>query len=202
MPVNLFQYRGTVGALTNRKIISHNRSKLYSGINLLQSLPVYLLLSYIKFLIEKIILDLLSVFVNSIRFNTRYVASLLCNILYLTSVTVYTYLIWLYFIIIKQSGDIKENSGPLYNSCQSFSIFHWNLNSTYAQNFVKLSLLCACIATNHCNILCLSETFLDSGILSDDLNLDIPGYNLLSADHSANVKCGGVCIYLSKYLLL
>ena len=287
------------GAFSNREIISHNRSNLYSGINLQQSLPVIWLLSFIKFLIEKIILDLLSVFVNIIRFNTRYVASVLCNTRYvasvlcntryvasvlcntryvasvlcntryvasvlcntryvasvlcntryvasvlcntryvasvlcntryvasvlcntryvasvlcntryvasvlcntryvasvlcntryvasvlcntryvasvlcntryvasvlcntryvasvlcnslcLTSVTEYTCHIWLHFIIINRSGDVEENPGPHYNSCQSFSILYWNPNSIFAHNFIKLSLFCAC----------LSETF-------------------------------------------
>ena len=136
MPVNLVQCRGTVGAFNNREIFSHNRPNL--------------------FLIEKIILVLLSVFVNSIRFITRYVSSLLCNILYLTSIIVYTYHIWLYFIIIKRSGDLEENPGPHYNSCQSFSIFHWSLNSICANNFIKLSILRAYIPANQCDIFCLS----------------------------------------------
>ena len=147
------------GAFSNREIISHNRSNLYSGINLPQFLPVIWLLSFIKFLIEKIILDLLSVFVNIIRFNTRYVASVLCNTRYvasvlcnslcLTSATEYTCHIWLHFIIINRSGDVEGNPGPQYNSCQSFSILYWNPNSIFAHNFIKLSLFCAC----------LSETF-------------------------------------------
>ena len=103
MPVNFVQYCGTVGVFNNREIVSHKRSNLRSGINLQQFLQVLLFLSCIKLLIEKIILNLFSVFVNSIRANTIYVASLLCNILYLISVTVYTYHIWLYFIIIKRS---------------------------------------------------------------------------------------------------
>ena len=65
-----------------------------------------------------------------------------------------------------------------------------------------LSLLCAYIAANQCDIFCLSEIFLDSVILSDGVNLDIPGYNLVRADHSANAKRGGVCIYFWKYLSL
>ena len=102
-----------------------------------------LLFSSTKFLNEKIILDLLSVFVNSIRSSTRCVASFLSNILYLTSITVNTCHIWLYFIIIKRSGDVEveENPGPQYNSFQSFSIIHWKLNSVCAHNFIKLSFL-------------------------------------------------------------
>ena len=141
MSVNLIQNHGTVWAFNNREIISYNRSNLYSGINLQQFHPVLLILFWIKFLIEKIILVLFSIFVSSIRFNTRYVASLPSNVLYVTSVTAYTYHIRLYFIIIKQSGDVKENPGPQYNSCQSFPIFSWNLNNICAYNFIKLPFL-------------------------------------------------------------
>ena len=53
-----------------------------------------------------------------------------------------------------------------------------------------------------CDILCLPETFLDSDILSDDVDLNILGYNLVRADHPANAKLGDVCIYFWKYLPL
>ena len=43
--------------------------------------------------------------------------------------------------------------------------------------------------------LCFSETYLDSSILHDDSNLQIPGYNQYKEDHPLNVKRGGVCIY-------
>ena len=49
-----------------------------------------------------------------------------------------------------------------------------------------------------CDILCLPETLLDSDILdslSDDVDLNILGYNLVRADHPANAKLGDVCIY-------
>ena len=43
----------------------------------------------------------------------------------------------LYFILTKRSGDIGQNTGPKSNSCQSFSICHWNFNSTSALNTFK-----------------------------------------------------------------
>ena len=43
---------------------------------------------------------------------------------------------------------------------------------------------------------------MDSGILSDDVNLDITRYNLVRADHPYNTKRGGVRIYFRKLLLL
>ena len=119
--------------------------------------------------------------------------------MYLTSVTTYTYHVWLYFIIINQGCDVEENPGPHYNSCQSFSIFHWNLNSNCAHNVIKLYLLYVYFATNQCDIWCLSKIFLDSSILSDDSNLDIPWFNLVRADRPVLTKPGDVYL-LSKIL--
>ena len=93
--------------------------------------------------------------------------------LYFTSVNMYNDHIWLHFIIIKQGGNDEENLGPCCNSCQSFSMFHWSLNSVFTHDCIELSLLPAYIAINQCNVLFPCETFLDSSILSDDANLII-----------------------------
>ena len=78
-------------------------------------------------------------------------------------------------------------------SCLKF--FHWNLNGLAAHDFIKLSLIEAYIATNNFDIVCLSETFLDSSIPNDDHRINIAGYSLLRADHPSNTKKGG-CLYL------
>ena len=62
-------------------------------------------------------------------------------------------------------------------------------------NFLKLSLLRAFIIVHNFDVKCLSETYLDSSILHDDDNLQIPGYILYRKDHTLNIKRGGVCIY-------
>ena len=103
---------------------------------------------------------------------------------------------------IKMSGDIEMNLGPKPSSCNKFSICHWNLNSISAHNFIKLSLLRAYISVRNFDILCLSETYLDSTISSNDSNLIIPGYKLYRADHPSNVKRGGICIYYKNLLPL
>ena len=51
-------------------------------------------------------------------------------------------------------------------------------------------------------MICLSETYLDSRILSDNGNLELPGYNLVRADNPINTKRGGVCIYYENSLPL
>ena len=43
--------------------------------------------------------------------------------------------------MIKISGDIELNLWPKQKQDQSFSVYHWNLNSIPAQNFQKLELL-------------------------------------------------------------
>ena len=52
------------------------------------------------------------------------------------------------------------------------------------------------------DVICLSETYLDSSISNDDDNLEIPGYDLFRADHPSNTKQGGVCIYYRNSLPL
>ena len=97
---------------------------------------------------------------------------------------------------------LKKNPGPKPNSYQSFSICHWNLNSISAHNFLKLSLLRAYITFHKFDVICLSKNFLDSFILHDDNNLQIPGYNLQREDNSLNVKRGGVFISYNIFLPL
>ena len=58
----------------------------------------------------------------------------------------------------------------------------------------------AYIATNNFDIVCLSETFLDSIISNDDKRIKIGGYLLLRVDHPSNTKKGGVCITKTSYL--
>ena len=104
-----------------------------------------------------------------------------CNLLY-----------WLYIFLITLSGDVEPNSGPKRKATQTLSICHWNLNSICAHNFAKLSLLRAYVSIHKFDIICLSETYLDSSI--DDESLEISGYYLIRSDHPSNKKCGGICI--------
>ena len=89
---------------------------------------------------------------------------------------VYVHHIWLSLTIMRLSGDIEENRGPERNSNQSFSICHWNLNSITAHNYLKISLLRAYISLHNFDVVCISETYLDSTTALDDKNLKIAGY--------------------------
>ena len=95
-------------------------------------------------------------------------------------------------------GDVEQNPGP--KDTKYFSLCHWKLNSLAAQNFAKVSALKALNATEKFHFICLSESYLDSIISSDDSSLSLDGYNLIRADHPKNIKQGGVCIYYRETL--
>ena len=92
------------------------------------------------------------------------------------------------------SGDIEINPGPKSSSGECFSICHWNLNSISAQSYTKVSLLTAYNLTHNFDVICVSETFLNSETAANDPDLEIPVYDMYRADHPSNCKIGGVCI--------
>ena len=52
----------------------------------------------------------------------------------------------------------------------------------------------AFISVHKLDVICLS------GTSTDDDNLEIPGYNIISKDHPSNTKHGGVCVYYKNIL--
>ena len=98
------------------------------------------------------------------------------------------------------SGDVEKNQGRNSKPDQGFSICHWNLNSIAAHDFSKIQSLNACNCIHHFDIICLSETYLNCDISSNNQNLDIPGYRLIRSDHSSNDKRRSVCVCF-KYSL-
>ena len=104
-------------------------------------------------------------------------------------------------LLIRQSGDIEMNPGPKPNPSHRFSICHWNLNSLTAHNYLKVSLLRAYVAIKKFDVVCLSETCLDSSDLSDDDNFNLPSYNVVRSDHPSNTKKDGIAS-ISKTLFL
>ena len=101
---------------------------------------------------------------------------------------------------MKFCGDVEENPGPKPSSNKIFSICHWNLNSISAHNYIKPSLLRAYLSTHRFDVICLSETYLDSDTSHEDANLEIVGYTLIRADHPSNTKRGGACLYYRNSL--
>ena len=84
-------------------------------------------------------------------------------------------------------GDAELNPGPKkIKSCYNFSIFHWNIDSITAHNFVKISLLEACNAQHKFDMICISETYLDSSFPDDNPRFNLPGCNLVKVNNSCN----------------
>ena len=120
-----------------------------------------------------------------------------------------------------RSGDIECNPGPA-NADQNLSMCHWNVNGLAANNFIKISLveaynfikislveaynfikisLVEAYNTIHnFDLICVSETFLNSDYSNDDARLMLPGYAMIRSDHPSNAKKGGVCIYYKEHL--
>ena len=113
-----------------------------------------------------------------------------------------TFYIWHVGTMIFLSGDIEKNPGPIINYAQGFKICHWNLNSIPTDNFVKIPILEAYATTHNFDLICLTETFLDSSYQNDDPRLQLTGYSILRVDHPMNIKRGGVCIYYKDHLPL
>ena len=77
-------------------------------------------------------------------------------------------LVCLHSFLLMLSCDVEINPGPLSNYKEYFSICHQNLNSISAHDYSKLFLLKAYIILHKFDIICLSETYLDSTIPNDD----------------------------------
>ena len=63
------------------------------------------------------------------------------------------------------------------------------------RNYLKISLLTlGYISLHNFDVVCISETCLDSTRALDDNNLEIAGYKLLRAHHVSNSKSVGICV--------
>ena len=69
-------------------------------------------------------------------------------------------------LLLLLSGDIEVNPGPKRSSNIKFG--HWNINGVAAHDFIKVPLIKVFIKTSNFDIVCLSETLLDSTIPNDN----------------------------------
>ena len=94
----------------------------------------------------------------------------------------------LYFCyILLTYGDIEVNPGPKKNCSTGFSFCHWNLDSMTA-HYVKFSSLLAQNSVYKHDVICLSDTYPDNSVLSDEIDLSFLGYKLVRADYLGNVQ--------------
>ena len=97
--------------------------------------------------------------------------------------------------VLLQYGDIETNPGSRGKYSQYFSFLHWNLNNLLSHNYVKAPLLQAFNTLHKFDLICLSETNLDSSISIEEKSLIIDDYKLLRAYDPSDTKRGGVWIY-------
>ena len=69
-----------------------------------------------------------------------------------------------------------------------------------SHDFLKVKLLTANNLMHKFDIVCISESYLNSNTSSSDGNLNIPGYNMSRADHFSRNRRGGVCVYYKESL--
>ena len=83
----------------------------------------------------------------------------------------------MFLLLLICAGDIELNPGPRKNNITyTFFFCHWNIDSIAAHDFLKLSLLEAYNVDHKFDMICLSETFLDSSVSSNDERLNMKGY--------------------------
>ena len=190
MPVNLSQYRGTVGLFNSRSIV--NRSKVNNFVTSNYRNNTYIACSLISVNKIFLFLSLFSVLLflrdNVSKNNRRFPVF----ISIINSVCLF------FSILVSLSGDVDVNPVPNRKPNEALSIFRWNLNSISAHNFTKLHLLKAYVTVHKLDIICLTRNI--SCIPFDDNNLETSGYNLIRSDHPSNSKRGGACIYYNNFL--
>ena len=184
MPVSIDQWRGEIGCFINLIASNFFFCSYDARISLNNLLPAlsFLLIVLFCVLLRKCSLIRITFCAKLHLGRSRRAMSSLFYVLIL----IY-YLQWCSSLILL-SGDIETNPDPT-------PICHWNLNSISAHNFAKLSLLAAYNLVHSFDIICLSETYLNSEIPPNDTRLELPGYNLFRSDHPFNNRRGGVCVY-------
>ena len=105
------------------------------------------------------------------------------------------YLIELLLNLLLQCGDIESKPDPRCKYSQCFNFCHQNLNSFPSHNYSKVPLLQAFNTMHRFDLICLSETYLETSISIDEGSLIIDGYKLIFADHPSDTKRGSVYIY-------
>ena len=129
--------------------------------------------------------------------NAATYLGLLTKVPKITKIAIFLFLCLPYLLF--RCGDIEANPGPKYSS---LTFCHWNLNGLTAHDSIKISLLQTYITQHNYDIICLSETFLNSSIETNDDRISIDEYNLIRADHPSDSKRGGVCIYYKEHIPL
>ena len=101
---------------------------------------------------------------------------------------------WLCSLLVMLSKDVEINRDPKRKTKSASQSSTGTWNSIFAYNYCKLFLLNSYNSLHKFDILCLSETYLDSNTSLEDGNLETSAYTLVHSDHPSNTKRGGVCL--------
>ena len=198
MPVSLVQWNGEIGVFYGKFEVFFNSSNCCSV-----AAPSYASICH-YFCFTKLLTLILITFFSGILLsyneeindNVFMIKPYIRSIIYFLITWSLLKYIWCDSRIIIISDDIETNPGPKHSfSSQGLKICRWNLNSLSSHMYKKVSLLSAFISVHKLDIICLSETYLNSETSPDDDNLEIPGYNIIRKDHPSNTKRGEVCVY-------
>ena len=183
MSVNITQYQGSVGVSNNPNFAFRPKFTNFIGHTCWSISHLYFKLYLPIFPMNLVLFLVFAIAVLSLRCSF-YITSrnTYTSILVITVALLFDYL-WFTCNLLLLCGNIKLNLEPNQNTAKKLSICHWHFNSIATHNFAKLVLLKAYNLSHKFDIICLSETFLDSSILDNDSNLQIPGYNLMRSDH-------------------
>ena len=165
MQVTLQQYRGEVGAFYNRSSKSSFVRYSYK-FNIILMCLLWRIVSCLAFSVV--------IFIKALKDCTGSILKV--SIISLHLLISYSFLtqLWVYSHRMSLSGDIELNPGPKRDINQPLSVGHWNLNSVASHNSSKIQSLIGYNCIHKFNIICLSESSLNSEILSIDISLQIP----------------------------
>ena len=94
--------------------------------------------------------------------------------------------------LLLKHGEIETNRGPRGKRSQHISFYHWNLDNLPAHNYAKVPFLQAFNALHKFDLICPSETYLDSSISIEEKSRIIDNYKSLRADHPSDTQRKGV----------
>ena len=173
MPVNLNQYRVTVGIFNDHNSAQCNSYNIEYN-QLFRNCSSFTLVSVIfiyLFYLFTLIVYLESSLSYIVKVRSHTICGYLHIILHVSLIFLYVNHFWFFKIVLKVSGDVEENPGPKPSSSQSFSLCHWNLNSISAYNYIEF--LRAYVSTHKFAVICISETYLNSDTSTVDRNRNI-----------------------------
>ena len=149
MPVNLNQYRGTEGTFNNRNYCHKSTLSLGQPCQNTFFLNCAFPFCNISLLFVLLITVFLTLKSNPYR-STKHFHTLP----FLVAIIATWSLPWLYSILILLSADVELNPRSKHAFTRNISIFHRNLNSISAHNYIKLFLLKAYNAIHKFHIIC------------------------------------------------